>query len=107
MMPRDSEADLDEDTLPEIEFPDEPDDDRHAPARDVRIADFKDVHSQVTVSHGPRDPSRVWLMFESDDAVIHLSVEEGIARQVFERLAEILPRFHEVRWRGDPVEPRR
>lgn len=97
-----SEPDLSEDTLPEICVDDRADDGRpRAPAREVRCIDFKDIYSQVDVSHGPTDPSRVWLMFESPEAVIHLSLEEGIARRLFERLGEILPRFREVRSRVD------
>jgi hypothetical protein len=36
-------------------------------------------------------------MFENRDVIIHLSVEEGIARRIFERLGEILPGFRYVR----------
>lgn len=36
-----------------------------ASAREVRVLDFKDGRSQVTVSHGPTDPSRVWVALDN------------------------------------------
>jgi hypothetical protein len=98
MMPNcDSEPRLDEDTLPEIRF----DDVEAAPLiparREVRVLDFKDGRSSVRVAHGPGDPSRVWLMFENQEFAVHLSVEEGIARQLEQTLHEVMARFRQVR----------
>ncbi len=107
-MSRDADCHVDvcENTLPEVDLDDECSEPR-PPAREVRFLDFKDIYSRVDVSHGPVDPSRVWLMFESQEAVIHLSVEEGIARRLFDRLGAILPHFREVRSRVEPIAGRR
>ena len=67
------------------------------PLREVRVLDFKDGRSRVDVSHGPDDPSRVWLSIENDSAYVSLSVEEGIARQIWDALGTVLARFREVR----------
>lgn len=99
----DSKPDLDEDTLPELRFDDPEEQGTQAPGRDVRIVDFKDVRTEVSVSHGPADPSRVWLMFENQDSIIHISIEEGIARRLFEWLGGVLARFRDE---GVPIAPK-
>jgi hypothetical protein len=67
------------------------------PRREVRVLDFKDGRSSVRVAHGPGDPSRVWLMFENQDFAIHLSVEEGIGRELERALRDVIARFRAVR----------
>lgn len=91
--PRQSEDNLDDDTLPVSAYPE-----RQTPApRDVRILDFKDRRSQVTVVHGPLDPSRVWVYFENHQASVQLSLQEGTARLLWEELGTVLSCFAEVR----------
>jgi hypothetical protein len=89
--------DIVEDTLPPIRYDDIdvalP---RHS-RREVRVLDFKDGRSSVRVAHGPGDPSRVWLMFENQEFAVHLSVEEGIARQLERTLHDVMARFRQVR----------
>ena len=67
------------------------------PLREVHVLDFKDGRSEVNVSHSPNDPSRVWLSLENDKTSINLSVEEGIARRLWEALGDVLARFRDVR----------
>src|SRR6266404_6642982 len=89
--------DIVEDTLPPIRYDDiDVAPPRHG-RRDVRVLDFKDGRSSVRVAHGPGDPSRVWLMFENQEFAVHLSVEEGIARQLEQTLHEVMARFRQVR----------
>jgi hypothetical protein len=98
MMPNcDSEPRLDEDTLPEMRFDDVDTARAVRPRREVRVLDFKDGRSSVRVAHGPGDPSRVWLMFENQEFAVHISVEEGIARQLEQTLHEVMARFRAVR----------
>ena len=86
-----------EDTLPGTRFHGVGASTARAPGREVRVLDFKDGRSTVRVAHGPGDPSRVWLMFENQEFAVHLSVEEGIARQLVQTLHEVMARFRDVR----------
>ena len=85
------------DTLPEMRFDDVDIARDTRPRHEVRVLDFKDGRSSVRVAHGPGDPSRVWLMFENQEFAVHLSVEEGIARQLEQTLHEVMARFRQVR----------
>jgi hypothetical protein len=85
------------DTLPELRFDDVDTARAVRPRHEVRVLDFKDGRSSVRVAHGPGDPSRVWLIFENQEFAVHLSVEEGIARQLEQTLHEVMVRFRQVR----------
>lgn len=109
--------DADEDTLPidyveititepDVEA-DPADDQTPVSARDVYVLDFKDGQSSVVVTHGPIDPSRVWIAFQNRDAYLHLSFEEGVIRNLAAGLRLILATFHQVRSAGhERCEPR-
>ncbi len=73
---------------------------------DVRILDFKDGHSSVSVSHGPVDPSRVWIAFQNRNAYLHLSFEEGIVRKLADGLRTVLATFQQVRCAINERDPR-
>jgi hypothetical protein len=92
------------DTLPPDEEITLTDPDLHRPPtspiprrRDVHVLDFKDGRSAATVTHGPLDPSRLWVTIENQEAYLQLSFEEGIARKILERLLVVLETFGEVR----------
>ena len=106
--PHEASPEEEEDTLPqdyaeitvtEPEVTSELGDDEKTPipARDVRILDFKDGHGSLSVTHGPIDPSRVWIAFQNREAYLHLSFEEGLVRRLAEGLRLVLETFHEVR----------
>ena len=86
-----------EDTLPQVRFEGFINSTARAPRREVRVLDFRDGRSSVRVAHGPGDPSRVWLMFENQDFAVHLSVEEGIGRELERALREVMAHFRAVR----------
>jgi hypothetical protein len=69
------------------------------PSREVRILDFKDGRTGVAVTHGPVDPSRILITLRSGQAVLQISVEEGVGRQIADGLASVLPSFRAVRSR--------
>jgi hypothetical protein len=73
------------------------DDDRIS-LRDVQLFDFRDGATTVAVEHGPLDRSRIWLSLRTETTIVYLSVEEGVARQLASRLADILPNFKTVRF---------
>jgi hypothetical protein len=70
-----------------------------APGRDVRLFDFKDGPTTIAVSHGPLDPSRIWLSLRTDTTILSLSIEEGNAQQIASGLADVLKTFKAVRFR--------
>jgi hypothetical protein len=93
-----------DDTLPPYDEITQTDPDCHRPPtspiprrRDVHVLDFKDGRSAATVTHGPLDPSRLWVTIENQEAYLQLSFEEGIARKLLERLLVVLATFGEVR----------
>lgn len=67
------------------------------PTRDIHFVDFKDGRSSVGVTHGPTDPSRVWVVIESEHAYLHLSMEEGTARSLAGGVSAVLETFRDVR----------
>ena len=71
------------------------------PARDVGFFDFRDGATEVAVTHGPIDRSRVCLSLRTSTTVVAISMEEGVARQIASGLADVLPNFRAVRFR-DP-----
>ena len=78
-----------------------PSEDDAAADRDVRIFDFKDGPTAIAVTHGPRDPSRIWLSLRTDTTVVSLSIEEGIAQKIAAELADVLRTFKAVRFGTD------
>jgi hypothetical protein len=84
-------------TVPQLRRGDFTDSTARERRREVRVLDFKDGRSSVRVAHGPGDPSRVWLMFENQDFAVHLSVEEGIGRELERALSDVMARFRTVR----------
>ena len=81
--------------------PGSPSEDGAGPARDVQLFDFKDGSTTTAVSHGPRDPSRIWLSLRTDTTIVSLSIEEGIAQQIATGLADVLRNFKAVRFGTD------
>lgn len=73
--------------------------DTQVSTRDVCFLDFKDGQTGVAVTHGPIDPSRIWITLRSGQAVLRVSVEEGVGRSIAEGLARVLPTFRAVRSR--------
>ena len=65
--------------------------------REICFLDFKDGRTDVTVTHGPVDPSRIWLTLRSGDAVLQVTVEEQVARKIADGLGAVLPTFRAVR----------
>jgi hypothetical protein len=65
----------------------------------VRVLDFKDGRTSVSVSQRLSDPSRVWIALDAPAAAVHVSVEEGVARSLLKHLDEILDTFRSVRSR--------
>ena len=87
-----------EETLSENDAP-APRRDTRPPSRKVRILDFKDGRTGVAVTHGPVDPSRIWITLRSGQAVLQLSIEEGVGRKIADGLTTLLPSFRAVRSR--------
>ena len=81
--------------------PGRPSEDGAGPARDVQLFDFKDGPTTTAVSHGPRDPSRIWLSLRTGTTIVSLSIEEGIAQQIATGLADVLRNFKAVRFGTD------
>ena len=67
------------------------------PRRELCFLDFKDGRTGVAVTHGPIDPSRIWITLRSGDAVLRISFEEDVGRQIAAGLASVLPTFRAVR----------
>jgi hypothetical protein len=89
---------FDEQTLPEPE----PTPRRAAPpvpAREVCILDFKGRATTVAVAHGPADPSRIRIVVRSATAVLHVTVEEEVGRDLADGLTRALATFRSVRSR--------
>jgi hypothetical protein len=89
---------FDQDTLPELDSPILARD-VTGPSREVCNLDFKDGRTRVTVTHGPLDPSRIWITLRSEHASVQVSIEEGVGRQIAQGLASVLPTFRSVRSR--------
>jgi hypothetical protein len=95
--PPEEPDDLDEDTAPDTSDEIQSENRTSAPRRNVRIFDFKDGRTRTTVNHGPADPSRVWAALETEDSSLHVSLEEGTARQLWTQLGLVLASFRAVR----------
>ena len=78
--------------------PGRPSEDDAKHVRNVQLFDFKDGPTTIAVSHGPLDPSRVWLSLRTDTTIVSLSIEEGIAQQIATGLADVLRTFKAVRF---------
>jgi hypothetical protein len=78
--------------------PGRPSEDEAKHVRNVQLFDFKDGPTTIAVSHGPLDPSRVWLSLRTDTTIVSLSIEEGIAQQIATGLADVLRNFKAVRF---------
>lgn len=90
---------FDEETLPEpVPTPSGHAGDR-SPLRQSCVLDFKSHHTTVSISHGPTDPSRIWIKVESPTAALHVSVEEKVGRDLAEGLTSALSTFQAVRSR--------
>lgn len=87
---------FDEETLPEPE-PAPHDHGGRRPLRQVCVLDFKSHDTTVSVSHGPADPSRIWIVLESATATLHVSVEEKVGRDLAAGLARALSTYQAVR----------
>jgi len=87
---------FDEETLPEPEPSPRSQVDRST-LRQTCVLDFKSHHTTVTITHGPIDPSRIWIAVESPTAALHVSVEEKVGRALAEGLTRALSTFQAVR----------
>jgi hypothetical protein len=70
--------------------------------RNVCFVDFKDGPTDVSVTHDERDPSRIWITLRAGRALVQLSVEEGVGRQICDGLASRLSTFQMIRSRIRP-----
>lgn len=91
-------SEFDEDTLPESPWPAPR---KSGPGQPVEVCflDFKQGRTIVAVTHGPEDPSRICIALRSASAIMQVTVEEGVGRQVAEGLADVLRTFRAVRSR--------
>jgi hypothetical protein len=69
------------------------------PVRQACVVDFKSHETKVSITHGPADPSRIWIAVESPKAALHVTVEEEVGREIAEGLSRALSTFRAVRSR--------